>query len=409
LIRPGDVVAAARRVPAAAAAVTGDVDAAAAFSSRDAITGSWDDHGAVPWLTDRGVELVRGKGRLAGVRRVDVEAASGERRELAARTAVVLATGTSPAFPPIPGLAEARPWGNREITAASAVPRRLLVLGGGAIGLEMAQAYRRLGSEQVTVVEGAPRLLAREEPFAGEEVQQAFEAEGIVVRTGARVVGARRGVDAVLTLADDTELAGDELLVATGRRPATGDLGLELVGLATEGYIDVDDQLRAAGVDGGWLYAVGDCNGRALLTHMGKYQARVAADVILGRAATAFADRHVVPRVTFTDPQVCAVGRTEEQARTDGIDVRTVRHATGAVAGAAVLGDSFPGTSQLVIDNSRGTVVGATFVGPGVQELLHSATIAIAGEVPLERLWHAVPSFPTVSEVWLRLLETAGL
>jgi len=197
--------------------------------------------------------------------------------------------------------------------------------------------------------------------------------------------------------------------VATGRRPATGDLGLETVGLDPARFVDVDDRMRATGVAGDWLYAVGDCNGRALFTHMGKYQARIAADVILGKDISAFADHTIVPRVTFTDPQVCAVGLTERQARDAAIDVRTVRHATGGVAGAAVLGAGFRGTSQLVIDHRRRVVVGATFVGPGVQELLHSATVAIAGEVTLDRLWHAVPAFPTVSEVWLRLLEAYGL
>jgi dihydrolipoamide dehydrogenase len=171
----------------------------------------------------------------------------------------------------------------------------------------------------------------------------------------------------------------------------------------------VDDRMRATGVAGGWLYAVGDCNGRALFTHMGKYQARIAADVILGRDIRAIADHGIVPRVTFTDPQVCAVGLTEEEARDAAIDVRTIRHATGGVAGASVLGTDFRGTSQLVVDQRRRVIVGATFVGPGVQELLHAATVAIAGEVTLDRLWHAVPAFPTVSEVWLRLLETYGL
>jgi dihydrolipoamide dehydrogenase len=324
-----------------------------------------------------------------------------------ARRAVVVATGTSAAIPPIPGLAQAGLWTNRDATAAKQVPARLIVLGGGAIGLEMAQAFRRLGSQEVTVVEASQRLLIREEPFAGDEIRSAFEDEGIAVRTGTAVAAVDRLGDGPVTakLADGTAVTGDEILVATGRRPATGGIGLEHVGLAPGRYIDVDDQLRATNVAGGWLYAIGDCNGRALLTHMAKYQARVAADVILGRPAAATADHEAVPRVTFTDPQVCAVGLTEEQARTAGLDVRTVRYATGGVAGASVLGDPFIGTSQLVVDQCRQVVVGATFVGPGVQELLHSATVAIAGAVPLERIWHAVPAFPTVSEVWLRLLE----
>ena len=288
------------------------------------------------------------------------------------------------------------------------------MLGGGAIGCEMAQAFRRLGAEEVTVIEAAERLLSREEPFAGDELREAFEAEGITVITGVALASARReGVDGpvVATLADGREVEGDEILVAVGRRPATASLGLDVVGLEPGRSVEVDDQLRAVGVPGGWLYAVGDCNGRALLTHMGKYQARIAADVIAGKAAADIVDPDVVPRVTFTDPQVCAVGLTEEQAREPdrGLRVRCVQYGTGDVAGAATMGNGISGTSKLVVDEARGVVVGATFTGPGVQELLHSATVAIVGEVPLDRLWHAVPSFPTLSEVWLRLLEAYGL
>ncbi len=411
LIRPGDVIAAARRVPAARAAITGPLDVDAAFASRNRITGDWDDTGALPWLEERGIAVVRGAGRLAGERHVEVDAEDGTVQSLEARRAVVVATGTGAAMPPVPGLAEAHPWDNRGVTAAKQLPRRLLVLGGGAIGVEMAQAYRRLGADEVTVIEVASRLLAREEPFACDELQAAFEAEGIVVRTGLGISRVERDGSGpvIAVLADGSELVGDELLVAAGRRPATTALGLDCVGLTPGRFVEVDDQLRATGVPGGWLYAVGDCNGRALLTHMGKYQARIAADVILGKNASSVADHGIIPRVTFTDPQVCAVGRTEADAREHGIDVRTVRSATGGVAGAAVLGDEFPGISQLVVDASRRVIVGATFVGPGVQELLHSATVAIAGEVTLDQLWHAVPSFPTVSEVWLRLLEEYGL
>ncbi|MGH9158015.1 MAG: dihydrolipoyl dehydrogenase family protein [Acidimicrobiales bacterium] len=411
LLRPGDALAAARRVPGAAPAVTGVVDAGATFRLRNSFTGDWDDTGAVPWLTEHGIELARGAGRLDGVRTVTVEAPDGGLRRFSAARAVVLATGTGAAFPPIPGLAEVRAWDNRNATAAQEVPARLLVLGGGAIGLEIAQAFRRLGSAEVTVVEVAPRLLVREEPFAGEEVRAALEAEGIVVYTSASVETVRRDGDGavVMTLAGGSEFRGDELLVATGRRPLTDDLGVDTIGLEPGGFVEVDDRLRATGIGGEWLYALGDCNGRSLLTHMGKYQARIAADVILGKDAAATADHGAVPRVIFTDPQVGAVGLTEAQAKEAGVVVRTVRHATGATAGAAVLGQDYPGTSQLVIDEDRHTVVGATFVGPGVQELLHSATVAIVGQVPLDRLWHAVPSFPTVSEVWLRLLEAYGL
>jgi pyruvate/2-oxoglutarate dehydrogenase complex dihydrolipoamide dehydrogenase (E3) component len=403
LARPGDVIAAAKRVPGAAAAVTGEIDVAAALARRDYMTSNWDDAGALTWLDSEGIELVRGAGRLAGERIVEVELSSGEVRRLTARKAVVLATGTGAFIPPIPGLAESDPWDNRSVTAAKEIPRRLLVLGGGAVGAEMAQAMRRLGAEEVTVVEAGPRLLSREEPFAGDEVRAAFEAEGITVITGARLVAAHRNGAVTGTLDDGRTVTADEILVAVGRRPSTGDLGLETVGLEPGKYIPVDDQLRAVG---DWLYAVGDCNGRALLTHMGKYQARLAGDVILGKDVAATAP---VPRVTFTDPQVCAVGLTEAQARDAGIDVRVITYPTGSVSGAYTQGDGITGTSQLVVDEARRVIVGATFTGPGVAELLHSATIAIVGEVTMDRLWHAVPSFPTVSEVWLRLMEAYGL
>jgi pyruvate/2-oxoglutarate dehydrogenase complex dihydrolipoamide dehydrogenase (E3) component len=412
LIRPGDVLAAARRAPGAAQAVTGQLDTAAAFAQRDYITSNWHDDGHLPWLESKGIDLVRGTGRLAGERAVEVEAADGTTRQLQAARAVVLATGTSPLIPPIPGLREAGPWDNRMATSAKELPRRLLVLGGGAVGAEMAQAYKRLGCEEVVVVEGAERLLAREEPFASEEVRAAFEAEGITVVTGARMTAARRlgsGGPVVATLADGREFTGDEILVAVGRRPATGGLGLEHAGLEPGRPVLVDGQLRAAGVPGGWLYAIGDCNGLAPFTHMGKYHGRIAAAAILGREGADVASHDAVPRVTFTDPQVCAVGRTAAEAGAAGRQVTVVTTPTGDVPGAYTQGNGIRGTSQLVIDDDSRTVAGATFTGPGLQELLHSATVAIIGGVTVDRLWHAVPSFPTVSEVWLHLLEAYGL
>ena len=412
LIRPGDVLAAARRAPGAAEAITGSLDTAAALAQRDYMTSNWHDAGQLPWLEGKGIDLVRGTGRLAGERAVEVEAADGATRQLSAARAVVLATGTSPLIPPIPGLREAGPWDNRSVTSAKELPRRLLVLGGGAIGVEMAQAYKRLGCEETVVLEGAERLLAREEPFAGEELRAAFEAEGITVVTGARMTAARRlGADGpvVATLADGREFTGDEILVAVGRRPATMGVGLEHAGLEPGRPVPVDGQLRAAGVARGWLYAIGDCNGLAPLTHMGKYHGRIAAAAILGRDVADVASHGIVPRVTFTDPQVCAVGRTAAEARAAGLHVTVVTTPIGEVPGAYTQGNGIRGTSQLVIDDERRTVVGATITGPGVQELLHSATVAICGEVTVDRLGHAVPSFPTISEVWLHLLEAYGL
>ncbi|MDP8977434.1 MAG: NAD(P)/FAD-dependent oxidoreductase, partial [Actinomycetota bacterium] len=352
-------------------------------------------------------ELIRGVGRLAGPRRVEVERPDGTRRTLEADRAVVLATGSRAALPPVDGLADARVWDNRDITAATRVPARLLVLGGGAVGVEMAQAFRRLGSCEVTVVELFDRLLAVEEPFAGDELRAAFEAEDIAVHTGTRVVAAARRDDGevVLRLDDGRELVGDELLVATGRRPATDDLGLDTVGLEPGGPLHVDDSLRVTGVDGGWLYAVGDVNGRALLTHQGKYQARILGDVLAGRDIGAWADHRAVPRVVFTDPQVAAVGLTERRAREAGLGVTVLSHELAHTAAGALHGKDTVGTAQLVVDATRRTVVGATFTGPNAAELVHAATIAVVGGVTVDRLWHAVPAFPTLSEVWLRLLE----
>jgi pyruvate/2-oxoglutarate dehydrogenase complex dihydrolipoamide dehydrogenase (E3) component len=412
LLRPGEVMAAARRTPGAAEAITGAIDVAAALARRDALASHWNDAGQVSWLESVGATLVRGHGRITGERSVSVTAADGSVRNLHAARAVVVATGSGAAIPPIPGLREIRVWDSRAVTSAKEVPHRLVVLGGGVVGVEMAQAWKRLGAAEVTIVEAADRLLATHEPFAGEQLAAALTKDGIDVIVGSKAVAAERdGNDGPvrLTLDDTRIIEGDELLVAVGRRPLTADIGLDAIDLEPGRYIPVDDSLRATGVDGGWLYAVGDVNGRALLTHQGKYQARICGDVILGKAMTAWADHVAVPGVVFTDPQIGSVGLTEAKASERGINVRTVRYETGHVAAAAARGTETVVSSQLVIDQDRNVVVGATFVGPEIGELVHGATIAIVGEVPLDRLWHAVPAFPTMSELWLRLLEAAGL
>ena len=410
MLRPGDVVAAARRAPGAAEAVTGPVDAQSALRQRDYMTSSWDDSGQLTWLEDRGIALFRGRGRLSGSRTVKVAQGDAGSIELKARKAVILACGSVPSRPPIDGLAETRHWDNRDATATSQIPRRLIVLGGGAVGVEMAQAFRRLGSQEVTLVESSSRLLSKEEPFAGDELQAAFEGEDIRVLTSTRCTAVRRedAGEVVATLEDGGQVTADELLVALGRTPNTADIGLDSVGLEGGGYLPVDRSLRVQGVAGGWLYAIGDCNGLALLTHMGKYQARVAADVILGKPASDLADHGMITRVTFTDPQVAAVGLTESQAREKGLTVRVLSTPLSGVPGAYTQGNGITGTAHLLVDEDSATVAGATFTGPAVQELLHSATVAMAGRVPLERLAHAVPAFPTVSEVWLNLLEAYG-
>jgi dihydrolipoamide dehydrogenase len=288
-----------------------------------------------------------------------------------------------------------------------------MIIGGGVVGVEMAQAWKWLGAEEVTVIELAEHMLPREERFAGDELAVAFRRLGITIHTSATTTRIdRAGSDGPVTATVDLgesrviDVEADEVLVATGRRPNTRDLGLETIGLEPGDHIEVDEHLQAGGVDGGWLYAVGDVNGRSLLTHTGKYQARIAGAHIAGLDTVAWGDAMATPRVVFTSPEVAAVGLTESQARERGMDVHTVSYDIGRVAGAATLGKGYRGTCKLVIDASRDVIAGATFVGPRVGELLHAATIAIVGEVPLATLWHAVPAFPTLSEVWLRLLET---
>ena len=414
LLRSVHALRAARRVPGAREAVTGELDVAAVLARRDAFTSHFDDAGQVRWLDGAGVALVRGHGRLTGERTVTVQQPDGE-VVLRARHAVVLATGTSAALPPLPGLREAVPWTSRQATSASVAPRRLVVLGGGVVGVEMAQAWKALGSEQVTVLQRGERLLPRLEPFAAERVAAALREDGVDVRLGASVVAVERpeaGGEVVVHLEDGGSVTGDELLVAVGRSPATADLGLEVAGLEPGSSVPVDDSLRAEGSD--WLYAVGDVNGRALLTHQGKYQARVASDALLARARgqeppyLAEADAYAVPQVVFTDPEVAAVGLTGEQAREQGLRVRVLEHEIGSVAGASLHAEDYSGRAALVVDEDAGVLVGATFVGQDVAEVVHAATVAIVGHVPVERLRHAVPSYPTTSEVWLRLLEAYG-
>jgi len=285
----------------------------------------------------------------------------------------------------------------------------MVALGGGPVGTEMAQAWSSFGTK-VILLQGAERLLPRDEPFAGEMVADRLREKGVDVRLGARATAARREDGKVVVELDGGETAGGaELLVAVGRKPRSEGIGLEIVGVkpGERGFLEVDDQLRVRGSD--WLYAIGDVNGRALLTHMGKYQARIAADHILGKDVAATEEQRGSPHVTFTDPQVAAVGQTLEQAEEAGINARAVDMPIDSAAGASFVGHDTPGTSRLVVDEDRQVLVGATFVGFETAEFLQAATIAIVGEVPLEKLWHAVPAYPTRSEVWLHLLEEYGL
>lgn len=398
LLRPAELLAEVQRVPGAREATDDKLDVAAVLARRDEVIHDLDDAGQLPWLEDRGINLVRGAARLDGARRVLV----GD-QVLEARRAVVIAVGSGAALPPVPGLAEISPWTNRAATTAKEVPKRLLVLGGGAVGCELAQAWGTLGSE-VVLVEALPRLLANEEPFASEQLADSLAEHGVDVRTGAKAVAASRDDRGIFTLELEggDKLRGNELLVAVGRKPHTSELGLETVDLKPGATITVDDQMRVSGHD--WLYAIGDVNGRALLTHAGKYQARVAAAVIMNRQARAVWDGPLTPRVVFTEPQVAAVGRTLQTALAQGIPARAVDAEIGRTAGASFVGRNAPASARLVIDESRRVIIGATFTGPDMADSLHAATIAVVGEVPLQRLIHAMPSFPTRSEVWLTLL-----
>jgi dihydrolipoamide dehydrogenase len=397
LLRPGELLEEVGRVPGAREALTGALDATAALARRDQVIHDLDDSVQLPWIEDRGITLVRGRARLDGERRVQV----GEQL-LHARRAVVIAVGSGAAIPPVPGLRELAPWTNRQGTTAKRPPARLTVLGGGVVGCELAQAWASLGS-QVVLVEALPRLLEREEPFASELLLESLRARQIDVRLGAEAVKAARDHEQwILTLADGTDLRSDELLVAVGRKPHTDDLGLETVDLEPGSTIRVDDQMRVPGRD--WLFAIGDVNGRALLTHAGKYQARVAAGTIMNREAQAVWDGELSPRVVFTEPQIAAVGQTLEQALRAGLKARAVDAHPGATPGASFVGKGAATGARIVVDEQRGLIVGATFTGPEVAEWLQAASIAIVGEVPLTRLIHAIPPFPTRSEVWLKLL-----
>jgi dihydrolipoamide dehydrogenase len=383
------------------------------------VTG-WNDEGQAAGLKSLGAELIRGHGRLDGHRRVAVETRDGGTVALTARHAVVICTGSRPALPELAGLDQARPWTNRRATDSRAVPARLAIVGGGGVGVEMASAWQGLGAT-VTLLAQADGLLARMEPFAGELVGRALAEAGVDVRIGVTVTGVRRpgGTGPVtLTLEDGGEIEADEVLFATGRQPLTDDIGLDTVGLDPGSWLEVDDTCMVRALQDGWLYALGDVNHHALLTHQGKYQARIAGAAIAARAAgqpvdpapwgphAITADYRAVPQVFFCDPPAGAVGLTADQAERAGHRVRVVDVDPGqTVPGAGLFADGYTGRARMVVDEDHGYLLGVTFVGPGVEELIHSAAIAVAGQVPVGRLWHAVPCFPSISEVWLRLLE----
>ena len=413
LLRPMQALRAAQHVRGVDG---GTITPAEVLARRDAFVANWSDDGQVRWLRSAGIDLVRGHGRLTAEREVTVTTADGE-RVLRARHAVAIATGSDAVIPGVPGLAEAQPWTSREATGADHVPESLAVIGGGVVGVEMATVYAGLGS--VVTLIARHGLLERMEPFAGERVVDGLRGLGVDVRLNSSTAAVRREGDRVtLTLDDGDEISAEEVLVATGRRPRSSDIGIEVAGLEPGRSIEVDDTMRVPGSD--WLYAVGDVNGRALLTHQGKYQARAAGDVIAARSRgevvaddawgrhVATADHAAVPQVVFSEPEVASVGLTADAAREAGHAIEVVDYDLGGVSGAGLHADGYQGQARMVVDTGREVIVGATFVGADVAEMLQAATIAVAGEVPISRLWHAVPAYPTMSEIWLRLLEEYG-
>ncbi|MBX3098197.1 MAG: NAD(P)/FAD-dependent oxidoreductase [Salinibacterium sp.] len=416
LIRSGLALRAAQRVGGAKEATTGDLDVAAVFARRNAFTHDWDDASQVTWVAGAGIELVRGYGRVTGIKEVTVTADDGSTTVLTATHAVVVSTGSDPMLPDIPGLLESNPWTPREATSAQTAPTSLAIIGGGVVAVEMATAYASFGTA-VTII-ARSGLLQGQEDIVATAVTAGLRGLGVDIRHGSPTKVERSEDGVAVYVGDQDAIIAEEVLVATGRIPRTTDIGIEVAGLTPGKWIEVDDTLRATGCE--WLYATGDVNHRALLTHQGKYQARAAGDVIVARALgnpvdekpwgrhVATADHASVPQVTFAEPEVASVGLTSEAARTAGFDIRVVDYNLGWVAGASLQADGYEGTARMIVDEKRKVILGVTFVGQDVSELIHAATVAIVGEVPLDRLWHAVPAYPTMSEVWLRLLEAYG-
>ncbi len=407
MIRAADLLAEARRVNdmAGTAVVTPDFSKVA-DRIRDEATDDWDDTVAVERFVGKGGTFVRGRGVLDGVGRVRV----GD-DVFVARHAVVIATGTSPALPPVPGLVGAHPWTNRDVMKVTSAPRSLAILGGGAIGVELAQAFRRFGTE-VTVIEAGPRLLGPEEPESSALLAEVFEAEGIRVITGVGATNVRRDSSIVITLADGSDVVVDELLVAAGRTPNLFGIGLGSVGLDEDARpsITVDDRMRVLGAAGSIerLWAVGDVAGRGAFTHMAMYEAGIAIDSILGVELPRVAETHAVPRVTFTDPEVGSVGLTEAQARAAGMDVRVGLTNSATSSRGWIHGEGNAGLMKLIADVGQGVLVGATSMGPRGGEVLSMFALAVHARVPVDRLRTMIHAYPTFHRGALDALDALG-
>jgi pyruvate/2-oxoglutarate dehydrogenase complex dihydrolipoamide dehydrogenase (E3) component len=366
---------------------------------RDYMTSAGDDSGRVSNYQQMGVTVIKGDGRLAGPGRLAV----GE-RELEADS-ILISTGSDPVIPPIDGLAEAGFWTNREATAMQEIPSSAVVIGGGPVGIELAQFMRRFGS-RVALVQGAPRLADREDERVSELLAEALRADGIELRTGAHAERVRTdGAERVLTLEDGSELRGERLIIAVGRKPRSAGIGLETIGVEPGLHgIPVDDGCRVA--EGVW--AAGDCTGVMLFTHLAKYQARIALAGMRGSSASA--DYRAIPRVIFTDPEVAAVGLSEAQAVASGLDPVTARiDLAGSIARPYTYEQDPRGELSVVFDRARRVMLGAWAVGPLASEWIHQAVLAIRAEVPLDVLLDTVAQFPSYSEAYLSALQALEL
>ncbi|MGV9799608.1 dihydrolipoyl dehydrogenase family protein [Mycobacterium sp. NPDC003449] len=415
LLRPIEVLGLAKAVPGVREAVSADrPDVAAVLAKRDVIINHLSDQAFTTALGQAGITVLHGFGRLSGERTVRVAGNDGTEDVLTARHAVVLVTGTRPDIPAVPGLAEAHPWTNREVATMTGVPPRTLVVGGGVVGVEFATILAGLGSAVTLLVRG-DSVLRNFEPEARQLVERSLRGEGVQIHLKTELSAVSRPApgEPVTATFNGQTIEVDELVIATGRRVNTDDIGLEAVGLPAGEFVAVNDHLQARGVEGGWLYALGDTTGRALLSHISQYHARVVADVITARAeGRQLGDDDLVARdtgnlaqVVFTSPQVVAVGRTESQAVADGFTVRTrTARYPETVPQLELYRDGFDGWAKLVIDAETNTLLGATFVGPEFTELVQAATLAVVAKVPTTLLRHVVAPHPSVNQVWDPLL-----
>lgn len=441
LLRPAEALDDARHVGGARERLvnpTTPVDPESVFARRDMYTSGWDDTKVlVPMVEKTGVHIVRGVGRITGVKKVNVtlniDNERAESIDLEAVQAVVICTGSEPIIPDVPGLAEAKPWGPREAASSSTVPRTLFIIGGGVVGVEMATVYQSVGSK-VVLASRSSELLPTVDTKAGTVVRKKLESSGVQVLLSTNVISVHTASDgATLTVSSDKgsqSISTSKILVATGRRAVIANIGLESVDydpafIESGRSIAVDDSLVVQGVDSNslpWLYAAGDVNGRAMLTHTSKYHGRIGANAIIARARgdfpskptpfdrfSASADHTAVPQVIFSDPGVASVGLTSKGADRRGLAVRVVE-APMVTLGAMLHAEGYAeGWAQWVLEKDSGVLLGATFVGSEVSELLHASTVAIVAGMRIDQLAHTIPSFPTMSEVYLNLIDAAGL